>query len=45
MTRNSVLDGLSDSKLADIHVATWEKASCSRLTEAEKAEGENDMNS
>ena len=37
MTRNSVLDGLSDNKLADIQVETREKADCSWLTEAEKA--------
>jgi len=45
MTRNSVLDGLRDSKLADIQVETWEKADWSWLTDAENFKGEKDMKS
>ena len=33
MTRNSVLDGLSDRRLADIQIETLEKTDCSWLTE------------
>ena len=45
MTRNSVLDGLRDSKLADIQVETWEKADWSWLTDSENFEGEKEMKS
>ena len=45
MTRKSVLDGLSDSKLADIQMETREKTDWSWLTEELKSEGEKEIKS
>ena len=45
MTRKSVLDGLSDSKLADIQMETREKTDWSWLAEEWKSEGEKEINS
>ena len=40
MTRTSVLEGLSESKLADIQLETLEKTAWSWLTETVKSSGE-----
>ena len=45
MTRNSVLEGLSESKLADIQLETSEKTVWSWLTETVKSEGEKETKS
>lgn len=45
MTRNSVLDGFNDKRLADIQVETLEKTDWRWLTEAVKSEGEKEMKS
>ena len=45
MTRKSALDGLSDSKLADIQMETREKTDWSWLTEELKSEGEKEIKS
>ena len=45
MTRNSVLDGLSDRRLADIQDETQEKTDWRWLTEELKFNGEKEMKS
>ena len=45
MTRNSVLDGVSDRRLADIQVEALEKTDLSWLTEELKLSGEKERKS
>ena len=45
MTRNSVLDGFSERRLADIQVETFEKTDWSWLTDALKLCGEKEIKS